>query len=184
MQTNRSTGIILSVLLALLCQGHLGVAQQAGAQQTQPSHTPKLQPLSVPHLYWHFLIYLNVLDRKADEFTAHGKDHGWLRNDLQTRLQFSDTEFAPIRASSQRLASELVPINQQIQSLQSIQPSASNTAQVKSLINQRELAINNEIANLTQSLSPQKRAKLEAFMAQFFAPKIFTTQPTMAPANQ
>jgi hypothetical protein len=103
--------------------------------------------------------------------SAQGKDGTWLRNDLQTRLQFSDADFAPIRASSHELASELALINQQISSLQISNPSAAQIAQMQRLVAQREADINAELLVLTQALSPQKRAALESFMTQFFAPK-------------
>jgi len=178
MYTNRITGILLSALLLFFGRG-----SQAFAQQTQSSQAPQLQPLSLPHLYWHFLIYVSVLDKKADQFAAQGEGGEWLRSDLQSRLQFSDADFAPIRASSQRLASQMAALNEQLNSLKSVPPSASKAAQIKALVNQRESAINNEIAALTHALSPQKRAALEAFMTQFFAPKRSATQPSAATNN-
>lgn len=161
-------------------------ASQATATQQQPTPSPQvqLQPLPLPHLYWHFLVHVNVLDKKASELSAQGGDGSWLRNDLQTRLQFSDTDFAPIRASSQRLTSELAQINQQIISLQSSKPSASQLAQMQGLFAQREDDINAEILILTQTLSPQKRAALEAFMTQFFAPRGLSPIKSATPAHQ
>jgi hypothetical protein len=153
------------------------------AQQAQSNHTPRLQPLSLPHLYWHFLIYVKVLDRKADELAAQGNNADWLRNDLQTRLQFSDADFAPIRASSRHLSLALTPINQQLQALRPASPSAYRTSQMHALIAQRETYINNEMASLAQSLSPAKRRALEAFITQFFAPKNLTLQTPAAQTN-
>jgi hypothetical protein len=167
----------------MIYQSYFGIAQQLGAQQTQPTQTSQLQPFSLPHLYWHFLIYVSVLDKKADERAAQGQEGEWLRKDLQNRLQFSDADFAPIRASSQRLASQMTALNEQLHSLSSAPPSASKSAQIKALINQREATIENEIASLTQTFSPQKRAALEAFMTQFFAPKRSATQPPAATVN-
>lgn len=167
--------IVRCVLTVFLWQVALTTAMLG---QAQSGAAPKLQPLSLPHLYWHFLIYVNVLDRKAAEMTTQGKNGNWLRNDLQTKLQFSDTDFAPIRISSGRLSSELASLNQQAKAILASGPSASTATQMKALIAQRERYIDNEIVYLAQSLSPQKQASLEAFMMQFFAPKPLSYRPT------
>jgi hypothetical protein len=184
MRTRLIVGFMGIVLLCQCAQPAAVAGQQAGSSPSQGQRTQPIKPLSVPHLYWHFLVYVNVLDHKADDMKVQGKNGDWLRDDLQTRLQFSDADFATIRASSQRLASELATINQQINSLKSATPSASNAAQFRALIVLREADINNEIATLTQTLSPQKRAALEAFMTQFFAPKPLTYRPTASQTNQ
>jgi hypothetical protein len=153
----------------------------AQTQQAQPSAALQLHPLSLPHTYWHFLIYVNVLDQNA---AAQGQSGEWLQNDLQTRLQFSDADFAPLRVSARRLASELATLNPLMNSLTSANPSATQMSEMSGLIAQRDAYISSEMASLAQALSPQKRAALEAFMTQFLAPKTFTRQATTAPANQ
>jgi hypothetical protein len=154
------------MLLFLLCaSAHPAIGQQA---QSQPSTAPQLQPVPLAHLYWHFLIHQNDLDTFAAKLTAEGKEGQALRNYLQTKLGFSDGDYAPIRTSSQRLAAELVPINTQLKSLHG---SASNASQIQSLISQRETYIGNEVYNLSIELSAQNKAALEAFMRNFFAPK-------------
>lgn len=140
----------------------------AQSTQTQPAASSQPKPVSLPHLYWHFLIHQSRLDAAAAALQAKGKNGSALRNDLQKRLGFSDADYAPIRTASQRLASELQPIDQQLKSLQA---SPSNAAQLQTLIAQREAYINNEVYNLSIELSPQNKASMEAFMAQFFAPK-------------
>lgn len=182
---NISTPAMLSrcaLAAALFIFTAAGFAQQS----PQPSNggTSQLTPVSLPHLYWHFLVYLNFLDTKADELTAQGKSSDWLRNDLQTRLGFSDADFAPIRVSSQRLAPQAATFNEQIKALKGQAPSAANQAQLLSLVAQREAAINAEIGVLRQELSPEKRAALEAFMTQFFAPKKLSVQIPAAGTNQ
>lgn len=169
---------IMAVATLLMQVASSSAQQQAAVGQAQ------IKALSLPHLYWHFLVHVSFLDKSADEMSAQGRDGTWLRNDLQTRLQFSDADFAPIRVSSQRLASELTTLNQQINSLQSPSPSASKVAQIKALSAQRETYINAEIMVLTQTLSPQKRAALEAFMTQFFAPKTLSPLRSATPAHQ
>jgi hypothetical protein len=177
--TTRQRLIIGCICVGLIFQlPHSAAAQ---TQQAQPSAAPQLHPLSLPHTYWHFLIYVNVLDQNA---AAQGQSSEWLQNDLQTRLQFSDADFTPVRASAQRLASELATLNPLMNSLASATPSASQMSEMTGLIAQRDAYISSEIASLAQALTPQKRAALEAFMTQFLAPKTLTPQATAATANQ
>lgn len=169
--------IPLLVLLLLGCASALPViAQQA---QIQPNAPSQLKPISVAHLYWHFLIHQSVLDAAAAKLQADGKDGNALRNDLQIRLGFSDAGYAPIRTASQHLALELKPINEQLKALPH---SASSTAQAQSLISQREAFISSEMYNLSLELSPQNKTALEKFMADFFAPKQIAVQAP--PAGQ
>jgi hypothetical protein len=151
------------------------VTLPAVAQQTSSQLVPstRLKPLSLPHLYWHFLIHQSVLDARAKELNAEGKNGTPLRNYLQTRLGFSDADYAPIRESSQRLASELNALNQQAKSLRL---SGSDSGQLELLLDDRETYIDNEVYALSNELSPQKKVTLEKFMAQFFAPKEVSIQ--------
>jgi hypothetical protein len=135
----------------------------------------QLQPISLPHLYWHFLIHQNELDVMAAQLDAQGKDGSGLRNDMQTRLGFSDADYAPIRSSSQRLAVELEPIDAQFKVLQG---PAWNGVQAQALTAQRETYIANEVYNLSLELTAQNKAALESFMTDFFAPKDITAAVT------
>jgi len=99
--------------------------------------------------------------------------HTPLRNYLQTRLGFSDADYAPIRESSQRLASELNALNQEAKSLRL---SGSDSGQLELLLDDRETYIDNEVYALSNELSSQKKVTLEKFMAQFFAPKEVSIQ--------
>jgi len=103
-----------------------------------------------------------------------------LSGDLQRKMGFSDADFAPIRASSVRLSSELQALDAQAASLRAAGISSSNAAQLKALAVQREADINVEIASLKQALSPDKITAFEAFITQFFAPKTLTYQITSA----
>ena len=58
------------------------------ATQNQLSAPSQLQPVSLPHLYWHFLIHQSELDALAAKFTASGHNGLALHNDLQTKLGF------------------------------------------------------------------------------------------------
>ena len=156
----------LVLLLMLGASAPLIIGQQ---MQSQPNaSTTNLKPVSLPHLYWHFLIHQSRLDAFAAKLDAEGRGGDAIRNDLQRRLGFTDAEYAPIRASSKRLAAELKPIEAQLQSLQG---HAGDSSQAMTLIAEREIYINKEINTLSTELSPQNKAKLEKFMTQFFAPK-------------
>ena len=168
-----------AAILALIFAFCAGSAL-AQPTQTQPAASPQPKPVSLPHLYWHFLIHQSDLDAAAAKLQSEGKDGSALRNDLQNRLGFSDADYAPIRTSSQRLASELQPINQQLRALQS---SPGNTVQIQALTSELESCIGNEVYNLSLELSAQNKAALEAFMAQFFAPKQLTFQVSASAAQ-
>jgi hypothetical protein len=80
-------------LLFLLCAcAHLAIGQQT---QSQPNASSQLKPVSLPHLYWHFLIHQSELDAFAAKLDAQGQAEG-LRNDLQTQLGFSDGDYAAV----------------------------------------------------------------------------------------
>ena len=163
---------ILGFLLLLCASAHPAIGQQT---QSQPNASSQLKPVSLPHLYWHFLIHQSELDAFAAKLTAQGQDGQALRNDMQTRLSFSDADYAPIRTASQQLTSELQPIETQLKALQG---SAWNPSEVQALISQRETDINNEVHNLSTELSAQNKAALESFMTSFFAPKPVTATVT------
>jgi hypothetical protein len=166
---------ILGFLLLLCASAHPAIGQQT---QSQPNAPAQLKPVSLPHLYWHFLIHQSELDALAAKLTAKGQDGQALRNDMQTRLGFSDADYAPVRTASQQLASELQPVEAQLNALQG---SAWNPSQVQALIAQREADINNVVYNLSIELSAQNKVALESFMTGFFAPKNVST--AVAPAS-
>lgn len=160
-------------LLALLLLGG-ALAPTATAQQAQnQANTASQKPVSLSHLYWHFLIHQNQLDEAAARLQAKGGNGNAVRNSLQNQLGFSDADYASIRTSSQRLASELKPLDERLHTLQQ---SPASGAQARNLIDQREALISNEVYNLSLELSPQNKAALEAFMDQFFAPKTVTAR--------
>jgi hypothetical protein len=169
----------LAMLLALCVLSYRAIGQSAQTQ-TKPSSHP--EPVSLPHLYWHFLVYQNFLDNKAAGLAAQGKNGELMRNDLQSRLKFSDVDYAPIRTSSQRLASEIKALDEQAKEIHG-SGSSSYSGQMSGLAAQREADINNEIYNLTRELSPQNKAALDAFLVQFFAPKNLVIKPSL-PATQ
>lgn len=175
----RSKVRLIALLLAIVpvvapCQ------VQSGRSQKPPA---KLRPVSLPHLYWHFLVFQNVLDSKAAELEAHGKDGRTLRNDLQMRMGFSDSDFAPVRASSVRLSSELKVLDAQAATVRAAGRSPANAAKLKALAAQREAYINAEISALKRALPPERIAVFEAFITRFFAPKPVRVE-IIAPSEQ
>lgn len=155
----------LVLLLVVGVSLPLALGQQT---QSQPNASSELKPVSLPHLYWHFLIHQSELDAMAAKLDAQRLGGDAIRSDLQKQLGFSDADYAPIRASSQRLATELNPIEAK---LRSFEGPNWNPSQVTSLIAEREIYIDREINTLSTELSPQNKAALEKFMVQFFAPK-------------
>lgn len=156
------------------------IAAIAQTPQTQPSTASQTKPVPLSILYRLFLIHQGDLDALAAQWQAQGKDGSALGNDLETRLGFSDADYAPIRISSQRLASELKPIDDQLKALPR---NAASAAQAKALIAQRDAYVSNEMYNLSLELTPQNKTALENFMRQFFAPKQISFK-VPAPAGQ
>lgn len=173
-----SIAALLSAMLLTCTIAHQAVGQSTPAQQQQSS-SGLSQPasLSLPHLYWHFLIYQNHLDREAAAQAAIGKDGSWLRNHFQQKLEYSDADFAAIRTSSARLTAEVNALNAQAAAIMAAGHSSTSIAQLKALTATREADINAEVAYLRQTLSPEKIAKFEALLVQLFSTKNVVLKP-------
>jgi hypothetical protein len=173
----------------LLCSLPLQAVGQLIANQPQNATPPttQLKPVSLPHLYWLFLIHQNQLDARAASEEAKGQDGSWMRNHLQTSLGFSDADYSSVRASAVRLAAEMKDLDAQAAASRAPGRSPLSSADLKDLAAQREAAINNEVAYLSEVLSPENKAKLEAFMTQFFPRKAVAVKPAtiglLAPAE-
>jgi hypothetical protein len=150
---------------------------QAVPAQSTPTIRKQVRPLSVPHLYWHFLAYQNHLDTKAAAVAVDGKDGTGLRNLLQKKLGFSDADFAPIRTSSVRLTAEVHSLDAQAVAIRAAGPSATSLDQLHALTGQRETEITVEISFLKQHLPPDKIKALEAFLTKFFSPSNAVPRP-------
>jgi hypothetical protein len=173
---------LLGLTSALLC---VLVAAPAPAQ-TAVSLPPEAQkaPVSLPHLYWHFLVYQNHLDRLAAQRRRQGKDGSWLRNYYQKKLDFTDSEFQAVREAGLRLAGELQQIDSRVQAViqeaRARQPRKLTSPEqlppvppeLVQLGQQRESVIETEAANLRKALSPESAAKLDAFLQNVFAPNV------------
>ena len=105
MPTFRATVV---TLLFLLQMAATSTSCQSVSESSQSQNVPKQAPL--PHLYWHLLMWQNHLDKSAAEHEQQGENGSWLRGHLQKQLGFTESEFAPIRESAQRLASTLADL--------------------------------------------------------------------------
>jgi hypothetical protein len=174
MRGYRFIRVVALLGMALIFAAHSATAQNSVGSRPhgKPSDSFKPQAVSTEHLYWHFLMHLQRLDAKAAEMTAQGKDGSGLRNDLQSRLKFSDADFALLRASAQRLSSQLTAINEKAKALTADSTAATqNRDQLRALHAERETVIHKEVLGLQQTIPLEKQASLEAFLIQFFAPK-------------
>ncbi len=157
---------------------HSAMGQSMPVQLQQPTKkSSQVRPLSLPHLYWHFLVYVNHLDTKSLEVDAKGKNGSLMRNYLQGKLGFSDADFAAIRASSIRLTAEVKDLDAKALAVQKAGASSSNLDQLKALTLKREADINAEMSYLKQTLPPDKLTAFETFMTQFFSPANAAPRP-------
>jgi hypothetical protein len=155
----------------MLCQTQ-SQATISPRQHTNPRGLGQSQrlPLSLAHLYWHFLMYQNHLDTKAAANAAVGQDSSGLRDHLKKSVGFSDAEFAPIHSSAARLASEISTLDAKATAIKSEQITTSSYVQLTALTQQREADINAEIISIRKSLPPDRVQRLESFLTTFFAP--------------
>lgn len=176
-----SISAFLSIVSLLSTFQYPAMAQSA--LRPQQTHLRRAaQPVSLAHLYWHFLEYQNHLDTRAAAISAEGKNGSGMRHILQRNLGFSDANFASIRASSVRLTAKVKALDRRAAVIRAGDPSSSNLRQLKALTIERETDINVEISSLKQNLSPAKIAALEAFLTNFFSPNNAVSRP-LSPAT-
>lgn len=138
------------------------------------------------HLYWHFLVYQHHLDESAAEYERQKKDGQWLRSYLQKQLGFTDGEFAPVRASAERLSARISELDAKAKGIvaadrsvwtHGLMPASGpppSLEKLKALTAEREVAISAEIENLNQALTPQRAAALRAFLNEKFSQNVTT----------
>jgi hypothetical protein len=154
--------------------------------QNQASSAPK-QQAPLPHLYWHFLMYQNHLDRAAALHEQQGKNGAWLRDHFQKQLGFTDTQFAVVRAAAQSLEPELKQIRVEAMAVvkadrelagismptggppvpggvRAVNQERPGRARLHELQLQHEAAIAGEIDKLKKDLGPEASAKLESYL--------------------
>lgn len=126
------------------------------------------------HLYMHFLLHQNRLDKLAAERDAKGMDGSIWRNHLQQKVGFTDAEMAVVRATGLRLESELKEIGTnavaiaranrvaRAQNPQNAPPMPD--PRLQQLTKEREDTIEREMGNLNRDLGPVTAAKLSDFI--------------------
>lgn len=170
------------LVVALFCL----LATSAGFGQTASSSPSANQNLRAPmsHLYWHFLLHQQHLDKTAASREQQGKDGSWLRTYYQQRLGFSDSQFSNVREAAVQLKSDLKQIDDEVQAiirvdrarhsrvLLSTNDLPSVPPRLMELRDQREAVIQRDMDNLRGALGPKLAAKLDAFLENDFAPNV------------
>jgi hypothetical protein len=165
---------------------------------------------SVPQRYQHFLLLQNHLEASAVARENKGQDGEWLRNSYKKSLGLSDADFEALRASSQRLEAALKDNDDQVNALRP--PASASTAnsgsadakplgveelkaklrtmpppspEMRQLQQERESAIELEIATLKASLSPEGLAKIVDYVENhFLRGQASVSSPGNAPSRQ
>jgi hypothetical protein len=176
-----SISLYLSVIFLGCTCSHPAISQTVPANQVTPRAQGRINPVSLDHLYWHFLAYQNHLDTRADEQEAQGKDGSWLRGRLQAMLNLSDADFAPIRSASKRLVGKMKVRDEKVASIVAGGKTPFAQQQLSALVTEREADIQAEKAYLQQALGPEKTAEFERVLTQMFSPKPVAVQ--IQPAN-
>ena len=145
-----------------------------------PSSTPRTIPTS--RLYYHFLMAVLRNDRLAAQREQQGRNAGALRNLYQRGLGFSDGEFAPIRATAQRLEAELKELDAQARTLTAadheahpLQPETSSALQAAS--EQHQAEFESEVAKLRRALGPSAADRLDIYIQTHIDPTLRTHLP-------
>jgi hypothetical protein len=169
------------VLFAFTLSVALSAAGNPNVSQAPSLFTPKRA--SEAHLYWHFLLYQNYLDRQAVIRQKQGKDGLALRDHFQRRLQFTDSQYGVVRQAGLQLEADLkiesakaapiIALDRQWIKLhgRSAGPPPGHS-QVQQLQKEREAVITNAVEQLNQALGPQTSAKFQTFIDTEWAPHV------------
>ena len=182
----------------------LGLSLSAGAADAAPrvpasstrAHVPirvHVQAATLPHLYWHFLMYQKHLDHAAAEHAKKGKDGSWLSEHFQKELHFTDEQMAAVRGSSQHLDQALRGLGEQMrtvlttdralyaQHLISAGTPPPGRPQLLALKNQRETLIGDEVVRLNEALGADAAGRLKNFLEKDFARSVNVYDVRTAP---
>jgi hypothetical protein len=151
------------------------------------------QPPSPPDTNWqakmfsryaHFLTLVTANDQAAAKLEKEGRDGAWLRNSLQRALNFDDEEFAPIRATAQRLEGENYDSFAKRNAIRRADPSMQNyPPELKALSQKRESTIQNEVSELQHALGPDLSARLDEYIHAHFHSEGGTIEPHTSSPN-
>jgi hypothetical protein len=149
----------------------------------------------LPHLYWHFLILQNHLDREAAAKEHGGQDGSALHAYYQKRIGFSDSQFAQIREAGLRLEPQLKAIDAEVRTviendrahhprvLSSPADLPAALPELAQLQQKREQVIAQEVDSLKLALGSRQTAKLEMFLSHEFASKVTAQRVTLPTAR-
>ena len=187
------TAVVISgIFLTNTCWPQAGVAPQ-GTIQTRPSVS---EPVSLNHLYWHFLVYQYRLDQLAVEHEKEGQDGNWLRSYLQTRLSMTALEFEPIREAANNLNTNMIPLKAREKALvgqfRTTRAQGSATAAswretreaLKALSEQRETTIDEQVQALNQALTPSAAQALKVYLDTTFRKNVTIIAATSSQGQQ
>lgn len=178
--------LLLRIGLLGLAPGLLSVllGGPAMAQTGNPLlPNPQVVPVSLPHLYWQFLLSQNRLDRLAAQRQQQGIDASYLRNHYQRELGFTDAQYMLVRSTAQRLETELHAVDGQARAIiqadraaNPVLPGAPHTwrpvpPELKALQQQRGGAIQSEVANLKTALGSELATRMDTFLQKRLSPQ-------------
>jgi len=186
-------GIRASVGFLLVLMIRPGLGQQLVSQQLPSVRKASRAPLS--HIYMHFLLYQNHLDRAAAAREKEGKDGSWLRDHFQQVLGFTASQFAIVRVGARQLEDDLKANRDQaiavIEADRTSHPDHTGAARVRAvpspqledLVKQREDLIEHAEADLDRKLGPEAAAKLQAFLKNNFIRNTTSRPPYVRPQS-
>jgi hypothetical protein len=162
-------------------------------QEVKPAPSPTARQVERPslqHVYMHFFLYQNHLDKAAAAHEVQGKDGSWLRDHFQQQLGFTSAQFAIVRATGVRLESELKELGSEAKTIAEADRAARREnpetprvpdPRLKDLTKQREDLLQREIDGLNQELGPERAAKLQDFLHNHFLQNTSSLHPHVRP---
>jgi hypothetical protein len=182
-RTKNGAKVLSTIGLSLFMIASIHSAHGQAPPVTHIDSMRKPQRASLDHLYWHFLLYQNYLDRQADMREQAGRDGSFLRNHFQREIQFSDKQFEIVRQSGIRLEADLKTVDAQIKPIvdqdrlwikQNGRASGPppGHSQVQQLQKERETVIQAAVSRLNQELGPELGAALQTYIDIKWAPHV------------
>jgi hypothetical protein len=170
-------------LLFLSISAQIMLLPQQALNQTKDARAAVGHGRSIPpdHLYWHFLEYQLYLDRTAAGQESEGQNPE-INKHYQTKLGFSDSQFAIVRQVATKLDSDLKGLDSQARPIidqfrkdyppgKVLSPPPVPTRLVE-LQQQREIIISSAAESLKKRLGALPTAKMDDMLNKEFAPRV------------
>jgi hypothetical protein len=165
--------VLLSPTPCALAQSSTGITVPNGHGQSIPRD----------HLYWHFLLYQLYLDRTVAAEQKAGMQRGEINKHYQTKLDFSDSQFAIVRDVATKLDSDLKNLDAEakpiIDQFRKDYPPGTKLdspppvpARLVELQKQREAVISTAADALRSQLGVKPTAKMDDMLNKEFAPRV------------